>query len=353
MTSSLNKALIIRFSSVGDIVLSSLLVRALRSRFPTSQIDFVVKEEFADLVRYNPYISTVIAFPRNGTFTDLRHLRSRIVRSSYDVIFDIHDSLRSRYLCAGAAHVRRLNKRKLARFLLVKFKINVYDHLGGAPSVALRYLETAQSLGLEDDGKGLDFFFAPEDTAKVEQVIAEQSDAVDRFIGLCPSAKHNNKMWLKERFAEVAVELGTTYACPVILFGAENERKRCEEIAELMVRRAPEVRVVNLAGRLSLSETAAAMERCLMVVTNDSGLMHIAAARKRPVVAIFGPTVKEFGFFPFGTRSIVVEHDGLACRPCTAIGLPQCPKGHFACMNEIASHHVRDAVAALLSADAR
>lgn len=349
MTSSLNRALIIRFSSVGDIVLSSLLVRALRSRFPFAQIDFVVKEEFADLVRHNPYLNSVIAFPRNGTFADLRHLRSRIARSSYDVIFDIHDSLRSRYLCAGATNVRRINKRKLARFLLVTFKINVYDRFGGAPSVALRYLETARSLGVEDDGKGLDLFFGHEDALKVEQVIAERFDSVERFVGICPSAKHNNKMWLAERFAQVGSELGKKYGRPLMLFGSDSERMRCEEIAGLVDRLAPAVRVLNLAGRLSLSETAAAMERCIVIVTNDSGLMHIAAARKRPVVALFGPTVKELGFFPFGTRSRVLEREELPCRPCTHIGLSECPKKHFKCMNEITSMQVLDAASVLLS----
>jgi heptosyltransferase-2 len=349
MTSSLNRALIIRFSSVGDIVLSSLLVRALRSRFPSSQIDFVVKEEFADLVRYNPYISSVIAFPRNGRFADLRHLRSRIARTAYDAIFDIHDSLRSRYLCAGAANVHRVNKRKLARFLLVKFKINAYARFGGAPSVALRYLETARSFGVADDGNGLDLFFDRKDAMNVEAVIGPDFPPDERFIGVCPSAKHANKMWPAERFAEVGRDLSTTYRRPILLFGSDRERTRCEEIAARMGRVSPDLRVLNLAGRLSLSETAAAMDRCAVVVTNDSGLMHIAAARKRPVVAIFGPTVRELGFFPWGTRSIVLEREGLACRPCTSIGLPECPKKHFKCMNEITARHVLDAVGTLLS----
>ncbi len=349
MTSSLNRALIIRFSSVGDIVLSSLLVRALRSRFPSSQIDFVVKEEFADLVRYNPYINTVIAFPRGGGFADLRRLRRRIVRTGYDAMFDIHDSLRSRYLCAGAANVHRVNKRKLARFLLVKFKINVYGRCSGAPSVALRYLETARSFGVEDDGKGLDLFVDEKDAMNVGRVLAAQFPPAERFIGICPSANHANKMWPAERFAEVGSELGKTYRRPVLLFGSDRERARCEAITARMETASPDVRVVNLAGRLSLAETAIAMERCLIVVTNDSGLMHMAAARKRPVVAIFGPTVRELGFFPWGTRSIVLERAGLPCRPCTHIGLPACPKKHFKCMNEITAREVLGAAHTLLS----
>lgn len=350
MPLSPNRALIIRFSSVGDIVLSSLLVRTLRARFPSCRIDYIVKEEFADLVRHSPYISRVIQFPRNGTFGDLKRLRRHIGEASYDMILDIHDSLRSRYLCAGAKNVRRIRKRKLARFLLIRFKLNLYERFGGAPSVALRYLETVRSLGVEDDGQGLDLFFSDDDALQVEQLIQKKGFGHnERFIGLCPAARHNNKMWLKERFAEAAAELYRHHGYPILLFGSRDEQQRCSEVADTVMRCEPGARVCNLAGQLTLAETAAAMDRCAVVITNDSGLMHIAAARKRNVVAIFGPTVKELGFFPFGTRSIVVEHDALACRPCTHIGLPDCPRGHFKCMEEIPSQRVVAAAHKLLS----
>ena len=137
MADSINRALIIRFSSVGDIVLSSLLVRAFRFRFPDAQIDFVVKQEYADLVHFNPNITNVREFPSAGTFKDLVHLRKKIQHNNYDLVVDIHDSLRSRFLCLGAKRAVRINKRKLARFLLVRFKLNVYDKFGGAPGVAV------------------------------------------------------------------------------------------------------------------------------------------------------------------------------------------------------------------------
>jgi heptosyltransferase-2 len=103
---------------------------------------------------------------------------------------------------------------------------------------------------------------------------------------------------------------------------------------------APDAPIVNAAGRLSLTETAALVDRCSVVLSNDSGLMHIAAARKRGLVALFGPTVRELGFFPYGTESIVLEKTELSCRPCTHIGGPSCPKKHYRCMNDIEPHHV-------------
>ncbi len=340
MTDVLHKTLVIRLSSIGDIVLSSLLVRVLRSRFPACRLDYCVKEEFADLVRLNPNISNVITFPKHGGFGDVRKLMRTIRENDYDLIIDIHDSLRSRFLHLGAARVVRINKRKLARFLLVKFKWNVYGRFGGSPGVALRYLEPLRPFGIEDDGKGLELFIAENDRQRTEQLIREAGFGQEQFIGVCPSAKHHNKMWLKERFAETASVLSIGRQSPVVLFGSGDEAERCNAIANLIREQNPQAGILNLAGRISLNETAAMMDRCSIVITNDSGLMHIAAARKRKVVAIFGPTVKELGFFPFGTQNEVIENTELECRPCTHIGLADCPKGHFKCMNDISAAQV-------------
>ncbi len=350
MEDVLYKTLIIRFSSIGDIALSSLLVRALRHRFPSCHIDYVVKSEFADLVTHNPRISRVISFPGQGTFGDLRALRRRLQPSTYDLVIDIHDSLRSRYLCLGARRVVRLNKRKLARFLLVEFKIDLYRFFGGAPAVALRYLEPVSHRGVIDDGNGLELFVPPDAYQRAESALREAGIPAGRqLLGVCPAAKHENKIWGAARFADAALHLAREHHAPIVLFGAETDRGRCEHIAATIREAAPDVMVASLAGRLALLETAAAMDRCLLVLTNDSGLMHLAAARKRKVLAVFGPTVQQFGFFPFGTESMVVEHPSLPCRPCTHIGLPACPEGHFRCMEDIPSSRVVEAARHLLA----
>jgi lipopolysaccharide heptosyltransferase II len=347
----LNKTLIIRFSSVGDIILSSLLIRTFRKQFPECQLDFLVKKEFAELVDQNPHITNVLTFPGQGSFDALRQLRSTIRQAHYGLIIDIHDSLRSRYICAGAQRVVRINKRKLARYLLVKCGIDRYAALGGAPSVALRYLEPVSDIGVNDDGKGLEFFFSEEIGRKVRSMVQGSGfGAREEFIGICPSAKHNTKMWLKEGFAEAASALSTQQNLPIVLFGSGNDEvTRCQEIEFLIHHLNPEIKTLNLAGKISLPETAAMMDYCSRVITNDTGLMHIAAARKRNIVAIFGPTVKQFGFFPFGTQSAVVENAGLDCRPCTHIGGASCPEGHFKCMNDITVDQVIASANTLLS----
>ena len=350
MREPLHKTLIIRFSSVGDIVLSSLLVRVLRQRFPHIQIDYLVKSEFAELVRHNPHVSHVAEFPNNGTFAELVALRKEVSAAQYDLIIDIHDGLRSRFLCTGLANVVRLRKRKLARFFLVNFKWDVYTRFGGAPSVAERYLEPLMPFGVVDDGKGLELHLPAAATAIAGKTLQDSGirDGID-IVGVCPSAKHNTKIWLKERYAEAATTLAVPFNAAVALFGSPDDEQRCAEIKEMIRAKNPELSVANLAGKFSLLETAAAMDRCSVVMTNDSGLMHIAAARHRKTVAIFGSTVREFGFFPFGTESIVVENNELGCRPCTHIGRSACPKGHFKCMNDIPTSRVVESALNLLA----
>jgi len=335
MARILTKTLIIRLSSVGDIVLSSLLIRAFHFRFPQCQIEYLVKEGYADLVRYNPSLSRVLVFPSHGTLTDLRRLRRTIKESGYDLLIDIHDSLRSRVLCAGSPHVVRIRKRKIARLALVHCKLDLYRYFGGAPSVAVRYCEAVRSLGVVDDGAGLELFIPGETLASARRILLEHGIEGNRAaLGICPTARHATKMWPPEQFAAGASAIAASHGMPVVIFGSPDERSRCEDIASAIRTRVPGTSVAVMAGKLSLLETAAAMDSCGLVVTNDSGLMHVAAARKRKVVAIFGSTVRQFGFSPFGTTSRVIEQTDLHCRPCTHIGRDRCPRGHFRCMTD-------------------
>ena len=349
MRDTISKTLIVRFSSVGDIVLSSLLVRVLRRRFPHAQIDYLVKAELAGLIGGNPNLSRVIELPAGATFADLRSVRQKILARGYDLIIDIHDSLRSRYVSMGARQVVRFRKRKLARFFLVHFKWDVYRFFGGDPGVAERYLETVRSLGVENDGKGLEVFPEERDHERAKTILRTSEIPPEAtLIGVAPSARHANKQWPADRFARTLLTLLREPNSACMLFGSEPERERCAAIMHQVLSTSPDARIINTAGSLSLMEAAALMDRCSLVLSNDSGLMHIAAARKRKVVALFGPTVHQFGFLPYGTESIVLERNGLGCRPCTHIGRPSCPKGHFRCLEEIEPDEVAKSVEQLL-----
>jgi heptosyltransferase-2 len=336
MPDAIHKTLIIRLSSVGDVVLASPLVRSLRGRYPDCRIDFLVKSAYADLVRHNPHLSRVLEFPDHGTIADLVRFRRAIASARYDLIIDIHDSIRSRFLSMGAPRVARIRKRKIARALLVRLKLDVYDRFGGSPGIVERYFETVRTFRITDDGKGTELFVPDLVHAYVDAMLAGEGVAAGTAcIGICPSARHGNKVWPEDRFAAVAVRLAGPSRAAVLLFGSTAEHARCSSIAQAITESDGGIRAVNLAGRATLLESAAAMDRCSLVVTNDTGLMHIAASRGRQLVAIFGPTVRQFGFFPPPETSTVVERSDLECRPCTHIGLPQCPRKHFRCMLDI------------------
>lgn len=351
MRDILSKTLVIRFSSAGDIILATPLLRVLRTRFPHAEVDFAVKRDYAGLVRHHPALTNVLELPGGEDAESLRALRSEVRARKYDLLIDIHGSLRSRYLCLGASRVVRIRKRVLPRLALVRWKRNVYDRWGGAPSVVDRYFEPVRPFGVENDGKGPEIFPSPDDHAAVAKMMADLGvRAGEPCIVLAPGARHWSKRWPGERFAEVGATLardpgsrplgdaslerdaGTRLR--IFVLGGKDDAGLCAEVAADIRREAPAANVVDLAGRFTLSGCALVMDRASVVITNDTALMHIAAARKRPVVAIFGPTVREFGFFPVGTKSVVLERQGLECRPCTHIGGPTCPAGHFRCMLE-------------------
>lgn len=345
---ALGKILIIRFSSIGDIVLASLLIRALRNSYPHAKIDFLVKSDYGELVKYNRHLSSVIEL-KTTEREELRLLRRRIRAERYSAIFDIHNSLRSRYLrmFSRARHVRVINKRAIARLVLVHLKKNFYP--ANIISIAKRYLETARAFGVDDDGKGLEVFIPDETLSSVSIMLSKYKlERYDHVIGLVPASKHFTKRWLAERFVEYGAKITANSTTKLLIFGGKEDVDYCGDIVQMINAHVGWTAAESVAGRFSLLETAAAFDLCHVVVTNDTGLMHLAAARKRKVVAIFGSTVKEFGFFPYRTESIVVERKGLYCRPCTHIGLERCPQGHFRCMKEIQAEDVIQATQTLL-----
>lgn len=315
------KILVIRFSSAGDIILTSPFLRALRRKFPDASVHFMVREDYAQLVAHSPHVDRIVRLPRGTRFRDLLKWKSAIIaeEKEYDVVFDLHDSLRSRHVRVGLGRsLYRLRKPTFAKWLLVHRKI---DRLQPIVPIPLRYLDVGCELGLEDDGDGLELFLG--NTPSPIVAIEER-----RTIGIAPGARHYTKRWPAAYFTELTGNLLADGA-RVVLFGSQEERVLCSEVA------AGRDGVMNLAGRIDLLQTAAAVDVCDLVITNDSAMSHIAAARRRPVVAIFGSTVQQFGFAPFRTVSEVVENVGLYCRPCTTIGRESCPEGHFRCMREI------------------
>jgi heptosyltransferase-2 len=334
MMDPINKTLVIRFSSIGDIVLTSPLLRILRARFPKSQIDFVTRREYAELVRSNQNLNRTFEFDAGGGFEALRRLKKTIREERYDLLIDLHDSLRSKYLRSIRGPKRVVvDKRILERSMLVKLKKNVYKNV---ISVVDRYVETLKEFGAENDGKGLELHIPDEILFGVSGKLAPlRLNRFEKVIALCPGARHFTKRWPAERFARVGALFVQKLDAKVLLFGGAADEPLCKQIAWELNNQAGTERASSFAGQLGLLETAAAMQYCDVVITNDTGLMHIATAMQRKIVAIFGSTVREFGFFPYDSAAVVIEMSGLQCRPCSHIGRSQCPERHFRCMSEI------------------
>jgi lipopolysaccharide heptosyltransferase II len=328
------KTLVIRFSSIGDIVLSTPLLRVLRARFPRGQIDYFTRTEYAELVQSNQNLNRTYEFYARQGFEGLRTLKKQIRQEGYDLIVDIHDSLRSKYLRSLRGPRRAIvNKRVFERSMLVNLKKNIYK---GVVSVVDRYIEPVSDLGIQNDGKGLELHIPDDVLFGVAGKIATlKLNRFEKVVGLCPGARHFTKRWPADRFARVGAAFAHKMDAKVLLFGGGADASISNQVCWDINNQSGDERATSLCGQLKLLETAAAMEYCDVIITNDTGLMHIAVAMHKKVVAVFGSTVREFGFFPYDPKAVVMETQGLGCRPCSHIGRSECPEKHFKCMAEI------------------
>lgn len=345
-----NKTAVFRLSSIGDIVLTSPLLRVLRAAAgPKARIDFVVKKEFADLVRFNHHLSVVHELDANEGFPALQRMRETLRAESYDLILDLHNNLRTIYLknFANTKEAYTVDKRQFERWQLIHLKRDVYrDRV----HVADRYIESVREFGIVNDGKGLELFIPDEIQFAVSGRLAKlRLNEFETVIGVCPGARHFTKRWPWEKFAETCTRLATALHAKILAFGGAEDRNLCADIVSSIRENAGENAATDFSGEMTLLEVGAAMEFCDVLLTNDTGLMHIACARQRKVVAIFGSSVLQFGFGPYGTDSIVLENSTLRCRPCSHIGRDECPEGHFKCMVEIGVDDVVRAVKTILS----
>jgi len=336
------KILIIRLSSIGDIILTSPLIRLIRKRFPHAKIDMIVSREFEELISANPNINQVILFDRRTGIIGLLRLCKKIREEQYDLIIDIHKKLRSLIICltSGAKQKVFYNKHSFRRFLLVKFKINRYKEIPFIPNL---YLNSIKKFGIEDDGGGLEFYIIPSKEAVILELLRiEGVSKKDILIGIAPGAHWPTKRWPKERFIELANLLIQRKNAKIIIFGGKDDVELSNEIKTSLLNKP-----IIAAGKLSLMETAALLKRCKVLITNDTGVMHISASVKTPVVAIFGPTVKEFGYYPYRVENRVISKD-LHCKPCSTKGSTKCKINTFDCMRLISTNEVLEAVEELL-----
>jgi lipopolysaccharide heptosyltransferase II len=334
------RILVIRFSSLGDLLLTAPALRVLRSRFPQSRIELLVASEYAEAAALIPGVDQIHSFNRRRGLLGLWRLRGSLA-GRHAVLIDWQNNFRSAFLRAFTFPTvwTKAKRYRLRRWLLIHFKWNLYRQIRPVP---LRYLDALSVFGAEDDGRGLELNVPGLTRQWADAYCQSLNFQEKRFVMLCPGARHFTKRWPSDRWIETGRAL-SAQGFRMMVAGSAAEQNLLQEIASAL----PEAVVIT---DRSIPEVAALMQQAAAVVSHDSGLMHLAAGVGASLVAIFGPTVEEFGFYPFRARSELLSHV-LNCRPCSAIGGPRCPQKHFRCMMDTSASAVVAAVQRLISKD--
>lgn len=310
------KFLVIRFSSIGDIVLTSPVLRCLFKQCKDAEIHFVTKQKHFSVVASNPYIHKIHLLKEN-----FRQLIGDLEKEKFDYVIDLHQNFRSnrikRNLNAKSFSFEKLNFKK---FLLIRFKINRMP----SNHIVDRYLDTLSSFGVQNDGEGLDFFIPADHEFNMERL---PLDFRNGYIAFVIAGTYITKKLPAQKVAEIC----SMARRPVILLGGKGEMETSARIVSMS-----KGHILDFCGKISLHESATLIKNARVVLTNDTGLMHIAAAFHKKIYSFWGNTVPEFGMVPYqaAAGSYIAEVHGLSCRPCSKLGFPQCPKKHFTCMKE-------------------
>ncbi len=310
------KFLIIRFSSIGDIVLTTPVVRCLKQQVPDAEIHYLTKFSFHKVIASNPYIDKFYYLQDNW---DL--LMHELKEENYDYIIDLHHNLRTLKLRKELkVKTFAFNKLNIEKWLLVNLKINRMPTL----HIVDRYFDTVKTFGINNDGKGLDYFIPKEE--EIQQKDLPQAHALG-YIGIVIGAAHATKKLPVHKLKELCASLDH----PIVLLGGPEDRAVADEVAAV-----DNVKIYNACGKFSINESADLVRKAKLIITHDTGLMHIAAAFKKPIISVWGNTVPEFGMTPYyGNTEIPnskFQIPNLQCRPCSKIGYGACPKKHFKCM---------------------
>ena len=325
--------LVVRFSAIGDILLTTPLLRVIRAQYPGARVTFLTKEQYVPLLSDNPNVNEVHGIVEED---GVREIAGLIRSVRYSHLLDLHGNLRTlalRTIVRGPW--RTYSKRRLERQVLIATKRDIYRD---DTPMAERYFEAAKDLDVMPDGEPPDFYLSEDSESTAEEKIRSLGlGNAPAMVALSPGAAHPTKCWPVEGWVRLARRLLSTGAEVVVIGGPDDVdfAKAILDALRGLLEGDTEKRVKSTAGMLSLQESGAVIKRSAAVVSGDTGVMHMATAVGTPVVALFGPTVRRFGFFPYqAERSTVVELP-LECRPCSSHGSDACPLQHHLCMREI------------------
>lgn len=310
------KLLIVRFSSIGDVVLTTPVVRCLKQQLPDVTIHYITKKAFLPVLVNNPYIDRVITLEKSVDEV-LEELKSE----AYDYVIDLHHNVRTlRLKRALKTRSFAFPKENIRKFLLTQFKYNVLPKV----HVVDRYFEAVKHLGVTSDGLGCDIVLTEKDQVN----LAEYQLTEKQFLAVAMGAQFKTK----QLPIDLLVRCLAPITQPIVLLGGEMDSERAAAVVQAL----PTATIVDLTGKLSLLQSTDITAKASVLLTGDTGLMHLASAMNTPIVSVWGNTVPDFGMYPYfpGNQKQFSIHEvpNLSCRPCSKIGYQSCPKKHFQCM---------------------
>ena len=312
------KILIIRFSSIGDIVLTTPIIRCIKQQIQGVEIHYITKQKFSSVIEANPYIDKIHSI-KDSIF----EITDELKKENFDYVIDLHHNIRTLklkwILGKKSFSFRKLNWEK---FLMVYFKINKLPKL----HIVDRYFETLHSIGVKNDSKGLDYFISEKDIVNISSYLPAHFQ--DGYTVLVVGGSYFTKQIPINKLKEFC-ELSSK---PLVLLGGKEDVLNSEEVHQAFLGKTN-----NLCGQLNINQSASIIQQAQKVITSDTGLMHIAAAFKKNIMSVWGNTIPEFGMGVYlpSNESKIVEVKNLSCRPCSKLGHHSCPKKHFKCMNDI------------------
>lgn len=316
------KFLIIRLSSIGDIVLTSPVVRCLKTQFQDAEIHYLTKKRNVDVLQANPYIDKIHLYDDS-----LSEVIQALRPEKFDYIIDLHNNFRSIWIRLGlrvkSYSFKKLNFRKL---LLTKLNVNILPDR----HIVDRNLDTVRAFNIANDGKGLDYFIPQEDEFPISELPESFQNG---YVALVLAGTYFTKRLPAEKYRKLIAETNLSY----VLLGGKSERTTAATIMSWNTGN-----VIDFTGKLRLNQSASLVKNARLVVANDTGLMHIAAAFRKKILSVWGNTTPKFGMYPYmpGQGSDILEVNHLKCHPCSKLGYRECPRKHFRCMNDIPEEQI-------------
>ncbi|MCD6019457.1 MAG: glycosyl transferase family 9 [Bacteroidetes bacterium] len=312
------KILVVRFSSIGDVVLTTPVLRCIKQQLKDVELHYLTRQNFLNVIENNPYVDRFFAIKKS-----LYEVVPQLKTENYDYVIDLHHNLRTLSLKrALGKKAFSFNKLNLEKWLMVHLKLNRLPH----QHIVDRYFETLSSLGVKNDNQGLDHFIHEKDQINIQSYLPTpfQNGYNVLVVGGSYFTKQIPPNKLKE-FCEQS-------SLPLVLLGGKDDMETAEKIHQVF-----KEKTINLCGSLNINQSSSVIRQSNKVITSDTGLMHIAAAYKKDIISVWGNTIPEFGMGPYlpGSSSHILEVKNLPCRPCSKLGYSKCPKGHFKCMNNI------------------